>query len=110
MNELAPRIMRLGPQAPPRDLPSKLTSEAYGVHFGSGGRASGAGTRVARDQGRSGELQDSLGSRNFFRADPDQAGAVAAMSAFTASALSGTRPTGHETRNAVEHMGQARLE
>src|SRR5205814_4417405 len=51
--------------APPRDLPSKLTSEAYGVHFGSGGRASGAGTRVARDQGRSGELQDSLGSRKF---------------------------------------------
>jgi hypothetical protein len=32
------------------------------------------------------------------------------MSALTASASSEARPVGHETRNAVEHLGQACLE
>jgi hypothetical protein len=49
-------------------------------------------------------------SQNSFQADPDQAEAAAAMSALTASASSEARPVGHETRNAVEHLGQACLE
>jgi hypothetical protein len=58
-------IMRLDPQGPARNLLNKLTSEAYGVHFVSGSRISRAGTLVARDQGRSDELQDRLGSRKI---------------------------------------------
>jgi hypothetical protein len=49
-------------------------------------------------------------SQNSFQADPDQAEVAAAMSALTASASSEARPVGHETRNAVEHLGQACLE
>jgi hypothetical protein len=52
----------------------------------------------------------SLGIEISFQADPDQAKAAAAMSALTTSASSEARPVGHETRNAVEHLGQACLE
>jgi hypothetical protein len=101
------------PQAPTSDLPGKLTSkltiEAYGVHFMPGSWASGAGILVARDRSRSGELREQPGKISF-QADPDQAGAAAAMSALTTSASSEARPVGHETRNAVEHMAQACLE
>jgi hypothetical protein len=66
---------------------------------------------AARDQSRSGELREQPGGREiFFRADPDQAGAAAAVSALTTSASFEARPVSHETRNAVEHMGQACLE
>ena len=64
----------------------------------------------SRDQGRPVSCGTAWGSQDSFQADPDQAGAAAAIPALTASASPGARPVGHETPNAVEHMGQACLE
>jgi hypothetical protein len=92
-------------------LHQKLIVEAYGVHFYARQPGVRGGTLVARDQSRSGELREQPGGREiFFQADPDQAEATVAMSALTTSASSEARPVGQETRNAVEHIGQACLE
>jgi hypothetical protein len=98
------------PQAPPSDLPGKLTLETYGVHFYVRPPHVRAEALVARDQSRSSELWEQPGSRNSFQVDPDQAGAAAAISALSTSASPEARPVSHETRDAVEHVGQACLE
>jgi hypothetical protein len=94
----------------PISLHQKLIIEAYGVHFNVRQPYVRAEALVAHDQSRSGELREQPGSRNFLPGGSGSGRAATAMSALTTSASSQARPVSHETRNAVEHMGQACLE
>src|ERR1700730_2308260 len=110
MARLVPRPCDWTPQIPPPDLPGKLTPEAYDVHFicpAAGHPGRNPRSRVIRaDQMSCGTAWVS----KFLPGGSGSAEAAAAMSALSASASSEARPVGHETRNAVEHMGQALLE